>query len=198
MSRVIWMSILVTVAAVLLPSTALGKGASEATITGPGLSGPISLAGEGQAGGEELMNIAVEGGFFAAVFTQIPDPMLDERPDGALGPKYVVEYVMPGPNSEEDTLLQDLYPYATPSPVTYVEPAQHFWTTEETRGGWFVATPTLKSLLVSAGLPETAPVDDAAPSDPPWAVLVPLLVLVALAALGVLAAVVTRRRPQTV
>jgi hypothetical protein len=35
----------------LLPTVALGKGASEAEIIGPGLANPISLAGEGQAGG---------------------------------------------------------------------------------------------------------------------------------------------------
>jgi len=181
----------------VLAPAALGKGASEATITGPGLGEPITLAGEGDPNGQLLGAIADKAGFFAAVFSQVPDPMLDERPAGQLGPKYVVEYVMPGPNDEVDTLVQELYPYARPSLVSYVEPGQPFWTTEQTRGGWFVASPELKELLVTAGLPETAPTDGAAPVDSPWTVLGPVLVL-AVAALGGIALVMTRRRPQAV
>ena len=143
------------------------------------------------------MQIAEDAGFFAAVFSQAPDPMLAERPAGTLGPRYTVEYVMPGPNNELDTLVQELYPYASPSPVTYVEPGQPFWTTEQTHGGWFVATAFLKDELVAAGLPETAPTDGAAPSDSPWRVIGPVLVLVAIALLGGLACSMTRRRPQT-
>jgi hypothetical protein len=176
--------------------TALAKGASEASITGPGLGDPITLAGEGQPGGEALLAIAEQAGFFPAVFSQTPDPMLDERPAGSLGPKYEVEYTMPGPNNELDTLVQDLYPYARPSPVSYVDPGQPFWTTETTRGGWFVASSTLKDLLVEAGLPKAAPTSDPAPSDTPWTVIGPVLVLLSVAALGGLALVLARRRPQ--
>jgi len=46
MKRFVGTSLAVVVFAALLPSATLGKGASEATITGPGLSDPISLAGE--------------------------------------------------------------------------------------------------------------------------------------------------------
>ena len=176
---------------------ALAKGASEATITGPGLGDPITLAGEGQVGGEQLMQIAQDAGFFPAVFAQSPDPMLDARPAGTLGPKYSVEWVMPGPNNELDTLVQELYPYASPSPVTYMEPGQPFWTTEVTRGGWFVATGALKDELMAAGLPATAPTNDATPTDSPWHVVGPALVLAAIALLGGLAVVLTRRRPRT-
>jgi hypothetical protein len=56
--------------AALVPTAALAKGASEAEITGPGLEHPISLAGEGQSGGEQLMQIAEAAGFFAATFGQ--------------------------------------------------------------------------------------------------------------------------------
>ena len=195
MKRMATLLLSAVVFSVLAPA-ALGKGASEATVTGPGLDVPIALAGEGHAGGELLMSIADKSGFFPAVFSQIPDPMLDERPAGSLGPKYVVEYVMPGPNGEEDTLVQDLYPYASPSLVSYVEPGQPFWTTERTRGGWFVASQELKALLVTAGLPRTPPSDGATPSDSPWTILAPVLVLVAIAVLGGLAVAMTRRRPQ--
>jgi hypothetical protein len=198
MRRLATTAVLLAVASiVLLPTAAFGKGASEATISGPGLEEPIVLAGEGQAGGELLMAIADEAGFFPAVFSQIPDPMLDERPAGTLGPKYTVTYVMPGPNGEEDTLVQDLYPYASPSLVSYVEPGQPFWTTEETRGGWYVASAELKDLLVTAGLPESPPADGAGPSDSPWTVLGPIAVLIAVVVVGALGiAVIARRGPQ--
>jgi hypothetical protein len=196
-NSVVRVSIAIGTAALLLPAAALGKGASEAAITGPGLDGPITLAGEGQPRGEELMQIAEEAGFFPAVFSQVPDQMLDARPDSALGPKYRVEYVMPGPNNEEDRLVQDVYPYATPSPVSYVEPGQRFWTTEQTRGGWFVGTQTLRDLLVAAGLPASAPSDEGTPSDSPWFVFGPILGLVGAGMLGGLAIALLRRRPQT-
>ena len=142
------------------------------------------------------MQIAEDAGFFPAIFSQIPDPMLAERPEGTLGPKYTVEYVMPGPNNELDVLVQELYPYATPSPVAYVMPGQPFWTTEKTRGGWFVATAFLKDQLVAAGLPGP-PRRTALRFDSPWRIVGPLFVLVAIALLGGLALLVTRRRPQT-
>ena len=196
MKRFVGISFMIAAVVAALPGIALGKGASEATITGPGLNDPISIAGEGQPGGEALMQIAGEAGFFPAVFTQIPDPMRDERPTGALGPKYTVTYVMPGPNNEEDQLLQDIYPYASPSPVSYVEPGQRFWTTEQTRGGWFVGTATLRDLLVAAGLPESPP-KSGTPAEFPWRIAAPLTLLFAAAAFGVGVALLMRRRPQT-
>jgi hypothetical protein len=64
---------------------------------------------------------------------------------------------MPGPNGETDRIVQYVYPYATPTPVTYMEPGQPFFGTERTVGGWLVATAALTESLVEAGLPETAP-----------------------------------------
>lgn len=196
MKRILIISFLTAAVAALLPAVALGKGASEATIVGPGLDDPITLAGEDQLGGEALMQIAESAGFFPAVFTQSPDPMLDERPTGTLGPEYTVSYVMPGPNNELDEIVQSFYPYASPSPVSYTKPGQPFWTTERTRGGWYVATSDLKDRLVAVGLPQNAPTGQP-PSDSPWKVVGPVLVLVLVAALGGLAAVLIRRRPQT-
>lgn len=196
MKRVVLISFALALLMAFAPGAALGKGASEASITGPGLSNPISLAGEGQPGGEQLMHIAEHAGFFPAVFVQSPDPMLDERPSGALGPKYTITYVMPGPNGEEDTVIQGLYPYAEPAPVTYVEAGQRFWTTEQTRGGWFIATPLLQSMLVDAGLPRNAPVADDR-SEFPWRAASALMAALVLLALGGLAVLVIRRGPQT-
>jgi hypothetical protein len=167
----------------LAAPAALAKGASEASISGPGLAVPIVLAGEGQAGGDRVMRIAEEAGFFPAVFAQTPDPMLRDQPKGQLGPKYTVEYVMPGPGSELDTIVQEIYPHAKPLPVTHVEPGQRFWTTERTFGGWYVASSSLKEALVEVGVPARVPAADASSSDTPWKALGATLI-VAAAALG--------------
>jgi hypothetical protein len=145
------------IAVLLMPAGALAKGASEATITGPGLGKGISLAGEGQADGDRLMRLADEAGFFPAVFLTTPNPMLANHPDVELGPRYTIVYTMPGPNNDVNEIRQDLYPYATPTPVTYVESGQRYFTTERTVGGWYVASQTLRSDLVAVGLPENPP-----------------------------------------
>jgi hypothetical protein len=38
-----------------------------------------------------------------------------------------------------------------------MKPGQRFWGTQYTHGGWLRASPGLKSMLVEAGLPRTAP-----------------------------------------
>ena len=192
MKRLVLVPFLIALFAVLVPTAALAKGASDAEIVGPGLDGPISLAGEDRRGGETLMRLAESAGFFPAVFVRSPDPMLDDRPAGDLGPKYTITYVMPGPNNQVDQLVQDVYPYATPDPVTYVEPGQPFFGTEQTRGGWFVATSLLKNQLVAAGLPQNPPtaVDD---DGFPWTLTGGLVALAAALAAGLIGAYVVRR-----
>jgi len=196
MKKGVLVPFVIALLAVLAPTAALAKGASEAEITGPGLGSPISLAGEGQPGGAELMQLAETAGFFPAVFVRSPDPMLDERPAGDLGTKYTIRYVMPGPNNEVDQLVQDVYPYAQPDPVTYTAPGQPFFGTERTRGGWFVATSLLKDQLVAAGLPQNPPtaVDD---DGSPWTLTGGLAALAAVLAAGMIGAYVIRRRPAT-
>ena len=65
-------------------------------------------------------------------------------------------YRVPGP-SGVSTIVQDVYPYAKPSPVTYMPAGQHVWAGQRTHGGWFVAGPGLKATLVAAGLPQSPP-----------------------------------------
>src|ERR687883_1424537 len=94
-------------AALAASSAALGKGASQATINGPGLKkGGLVIksdSGGDPSSGSRLGQLAEAAGFFPAVFNQAPDPMLRDRPKGSLGPKYTVEYVMPGPNGTSST-----------------------------------------------------------------------------------------------
>jgi hypothetical protein len=140
------------VAALALPAAAVAKGPSEARIDGPGLDKAITITGAEEPG-SPLMSFAESAGFFPAAFGQQPDPMLPSRPQGALGPKFTIDYTVPGPDGETYEIAQDLYPYAKPSAVTYMPPGQKiFYGT--TRGGWFESA-LLKQTLVKAGLPAT-------------------------------------------
>lgn len=141
-------------ASLVLPTVALGKGPSTATINGPGTGGGgLTITGCCTPASPTMM-LAEQAGFFPAVFRQTPDPMLTKRPRGNLGPKYTVTYTVPGPDNSTFTIRQDVYPYADPSPVTYTAPAQRIFDTT-TRGGWYQAGPDLKRTLVAAGLPES-------------------------------------------
>jgi hypothetical protein len=137
--------------ALLLPATASAKGASEATITGPGLDSPLTLRGEG---GIELGSLADHSGLYPALFGQSPNPMLSSRPKGKLGPKYTISWVVPGPH-QVDRVRQDLYPYAAGGPVTYMPAGQRVFE-QRTRGGWYRASIGLRDQLVDAGLPARA------------------------------------------
>ena len=86
---------LLAIAALALPAAALAKGPSEATITGPGLGKAITIVGAEEEG-SPLMSFAEQAGFFQAAFGQEPDPMLPGKPKGDLGPKYRIEYKVPG------------------------------------------------------------------------------------------------------
>jgi hypothetical protein len=146
--------LLLALAALAVPATAAAKGPDQATIAGPGLDSPISISGTEGSG--DLGVLVQEAGFFPAVFQQSPDPMVAKRPLAGLGPRYVITYRLPGPNSEVDTLRQDLYPYAAGGAVTYMAPGVKFWGDQRTRGGWYRGTPYFKDMLVRAGLPARA------------------------------------------
>ena len=103
------------------------------------------------------MAFVESGGFFQQTFGQSPDPTSKTRPKGDLGPRYGVVYRVPGPNGGTSMLHQSVYPYASIGSVTYMPPGQSFFDGQQTHGGWFAGSPTLKATLVSAGLPESAP-----------------------------------------
>ncbi len=151
--------VLAALVALMLPTTALAKGPSEATLKGPGLGKTVTFTGSESDPGSSLMTLADAAGFFPAVFAQEPDPMLPSRPKGDLGPKYTIDYTVPGPDNDTFHIKQDAYPYAKPYGVTYLKPGQKIFDTT-TRGGWF-ESPTLKETL---SLPKTAPADRSASS----------------------------------
>jgi hypothetical protein len=140
--------------ALAMPSLALGKGPSAATMEGPG-GGGGGITFSGDEGSGPLGNLTQQSGWFAAAFEQEPNPMLAARPKSDLGPKHTVTYTVPGPYNDTFTIRQDIYPYASPGPVTYMAPGQPIYDMQ-TRGGWFQAGPELKETLVAAGLPATA------------------------------------------
>ncbi len=178
-------------AALLIPSAALAKGPSNASISGPGLGKALKVSGS-EAPGSPLMQLAMDVGFFPAAFGQQPNPMLPGRPSGKLGPKYTIRYLVPGGGEpghvQRFHITQDLYPYAVGGAVTYMKPGQKIFDFT-TRGGWFPGGLALKQTLVQNGLPARAP--KASSSSKNLAVLVGAPVVLLLAGGTALAA---RRR----
>jgi hypothetical protein len=142
--------------ALALPALAAAKGPSSASLSGPGLDGPLAFNGDGEVPGTALGTLANASGFFPQVFGQSPDPTLASRPTGSLGLRYKVVYVVPGPNNIRSRVVQLVYPYAKPVALTYMKPGQSFWDGERTHGGWFRASAGLKRMLIRAGLPASS------------------------------------------
>ena len=184
-----------TIAALVLPTAALAKGPSAASVDGPGAGGGgISFGGDGGTpGGEALGALSEQSGLYPSLWAQEPDPMLPGRPKGDLGPKYTITWTVPGPNNETWKLHQDVYPYATPAPVTYMEPGQRVFD-QRARGGWFQADTALKQTLVDAGLPSSAAGASSGSSGFPTALLT-LLTTFLLVAMGTALLIRRRARP---
>lgn len=142
--------------ALVLPALAAAKGPVSASVTGPRLDGPLTIRGDGEGPGTALGTLAMKSGFFAQMFSQSPDPTLASRPAGTPGLRYKVVYVVPGPNDIRSRVVQFVYPYAKPVPLTYMRPGQPFWEQENTHGGWFRASAGLRRMLIRAGLPPAA------------------------------------------
>jgi len=148
--------LLLAAIALAMPTTAVAKGPSSASIDGPGTGGGLKFSGDGESGGTPLGTLTEQAGFFPAMFGQTPDPMQKDRPQGELGPTYTITYSVPNGEGKTDRLVQNVYPYANP-PVTYTKPGQKFFGEMESHGGWFRSEEGLKQTLVSAGLPNSAP-----------------------------------------
>jgi hypothetical protein len=141
--------------ALLLPGAAAAKGPSAAQITGPGLASPLAITGLGEGDSSTSLGLLVtDGGFFPEVFGQSPSPLLGGAPKD-LGVRYLVTYTVPG--LVLSTLQQDLYPFASGGPVTYMRPGQAFWGDQHTVGGWYRGTAQLRTMLVEAGVPPSTP-----------------------------------------
>jgi hypothetical protein len=146
---------LVTLGALVVAGTAAAKGPSEARITGPGLNSALTIKGVGEGDTSTDLGLLVnDAGFFPQTFGQSPTPLLRAQPQN-LGPRYTVTYTVPGPTTS--TLEQELYPYASGGPASFMRPGQKFWDTQTTVGGWYRGTPQLTAMLIRAGLPASPP-----------------------------------------
>jgi hypothetical protein len=143
-------------ALLLFPAAATAKGPSTATISGPGLAHALTIDGFGEGDSTSPLGVLVtETGFFPQVFEQTPSPATRTRPADRLGPRYDVEYKVPGPTGDS-TLRQALYPYAVNGPASYMTPGQKLWGTQSVPGGWYRGTAALRTMLVKEGLPAKA------------------------------------------
>jgi hypothetical protein len=186
--------------AALLPSLGVAKGPVEATLDGPGLAAPIEFGGwtEADPWRAPIEPLATAAGFFPAAFGGDSGLLASKRPAGDLGPRYTLTYGLGGPEDGEERIVQDVYPYAKPRPVTYMAPDQPFYGTMSTRGGWFVATspfaPPLDYVLREAGLPRDPPTGRD-PGTFPWTIAAGLAALATTLGLAALTVLLLRRRP---
>jgi hypothetical protein len=133
----------------VLAGDALAKGPDVAVITGPGLPAPLTLSYRDATRRATMQKLTTDGDFFRQAFGPASTR---PRPDGALGPRYLVVYRVPGPTGNS-SLRQSLYPYASGGAITSMAKGQRFWGGRRTRGGWSRASPSLFTALLEAGLP---------------------------------------------
>jgi hypothetical protein len=151
-------------AAVATP--ALAKGATQASITGPGLARPVTISAQGEAlpgQGDTLSTLAGQTGLFTALFgpgngtPDGPAPLRTPPAAASLGPKYTVTYtvpgVTPGPGQADGQIRQDLYPRAAGGPVIYTLPGQQGFGQPLQATGWLRGTPQLTATLTRLGVP---------------------------------------------
>jgi hypothetical protein len=132
----------------------MAKGPSQGIITGPGLAGPIRLREPGvRTIDVELWRVVRQSGFFAGAWGDDDHHRLVERPVGYLGPRYTITYAMGLSDRDPDRIVQYVYPFAEPLPITYMPAEQTYWGTSETVGAWYAARIGLRKTLIGLGLP---------------------------------------------
>ena len=184
----------------LIAPVAWAKGASMASIDGPGTGGggPIDVGDDSGGGdpepGSDLERLAINTGIYAVAFGEHNSRLADERPNGELGSRHTITWTVPQPDGSNATVVQDLYPYADRGAVTYTRAGQMFFEGMETREGWFLGGADLTAVLTEVGLAADAP--------PLWRPAVVPVVMVTGGVLALLALVLgahrvaaARRRP---
>ena len=162
------------VVTVSLATPALAKGTTQASITGPGLTRPltVSVVAGSEAlpeQGDALSSLADQSGLFTVLFgANIGDVAVPDQPSrlrtppvaATLGPKYTVTYTVPGitpaPGQARDQIRQYLYPRAAGGPVIYTLPGQQGFGQLVQATGWLRGTPQLTATLTRLGIPAGA------------------------------------------
>ena len=148
---------------------ALAKGATQASITGPGLTRPLTVSAQGEAlpgEGDTLSSLAVQTGLFTVLFgsdgstPDEPSPLPTPPAAASLGPKYTITYtvpgVTPGPGQANGQIRQNLYPRAAGGPVIYTPPGQQGFGQPLQASRWLRGTPRLTVTLTRLGVPAGA------------------------------------------
>jgi hypothetical protein len=167
-------------AAVAAP--AFAKGATRASITGPGLASPVTVSAQGEAlpgQADPLSSLAEQTGLFTVLFgagsgtRDEPSPLRTPPTTASLGPKYTVTYTVPGvtaePGQADGQIRQYLYPRAAGGTVIYTPPGQQGFGQPLQATGWLRGTPQLTATLTRLGLRA----DASLPSAPGFAASVP-------------------------
>jgi hypothetical protein len=156
-------------AAVAAP--AFAKGATRASITGPGLARPVTISAQGggealPGQGDALSSLAEQSGLFTVLFgpgnggPDGPSPLRTPPGAASLGPMYTVTYTVPGvtpaPGQVNGQIRQALYPRAADGPVIYTLPGQQGFGQPLQATGWFRGTPRLTATLARLGIPPGA------------------------------------------
>ena len=94
---------------------ASAKGAQEATLTGPGITGTLHIGNVPEGPAIVNVNRLVEAtGTDYAVFRTRPSPLTSQRPPGPLGPRYRIVYRLYTGENEVTPVRQTIYPFALP------------------------------------------------------------------------------------
>ena len=150
-------------AVVTLAIPAFAKGPSGASISGPGLTRPVVVSGDGEPGQPgRLATLAGQTGLFTVLFGaggSVPAPVRPRTPvrDASLGPRYTITYTVPGVTApagqQAGRIRQDLYPRAAGGPLIYTPPGQAGFGQPLQVTGWLRGSPALTRTLARLGVP---------------------------------------------
>jgi hypothetical protein len=150
--RGIWIAITLAATTLVLvcsaPAASAKLGFDQVTLTGPSLDAPVQLRPDLDHFLDVMLVVEHSGFYKQLACRRCASRMTVPWPED-LGPRYVLTYSMPssfGPNEEvrtRDLIVQYVYPYAEPSPVTFMPSRQDSPGGVSSVGGWFVADQTL-------------------------------------------------------
>ncbi|HKO75492.1 MAG TPA: hypothetical protein VJU01_09285 [Gaiellaceae bacterium] len=149
---------LVVLLALALPATAAAKGPSRAAIAGPGTT-TIRISGA-EGSSTPFWRFVGATGWFEAAWGS-PSHLPQEQPQAELGPRFTITWRVPSSSN----LLQDVYPYAKPSPLTYMPPGQRLYGTP-VKGGWYAGGARLEKVLLRIGVPAVPPASATSAASP--------------------------------